>query len=47
MFIFDTDHLVIIQQATQPEFGKLAERIADVDFQKVPGLRVEDWTTAR
>jgi len=28
MFLLDTDHLVIVQQATQPEFGRLAEKMA-------------------
>jgi tRNA(fMet)-specific endonuclease VapC len=27
MFLFDTDHVVIIQQQTQPEFGRLIARI--------------------
>jgi tRNA(fMet)-specific endonuclease VapC len=31
MFILDTDHLVIIQQATQPEFRSIAERMADYE----------------
>ena len=31
MFIFDTDHLVIIQQATQPEFARVSERMADYE----------------
>ena len=35
MFLLDTDHLVIIQQATLPEFSRIAEKMAEyelVDF---------------
>lgn len=31
MFLLDTDHLVIIQQATLPEFSRIAERMADYE----------------
>ena len=28
MFLFDTDHITIIQRQVQPEFGRLAHRVA-------------------
>ena len=55
MFILDTDHLVLIQQqimdlriaatAMASDYTVLTRNL--VDFQKVPGLRVADWTSAR
>ncbi len=29
MFVFDTDHLAIIQRQTEPEFGRIANRMGD------------------
>ena len=31
MFLLDTDHLAIIQQATLPEFGRITETMADYE----------------
>ena len=31
LFLLDTDHLVIIQQATLPEFSRIAETMADYE----------------
>lgn len=49
MLLLDTDHIVIIQQRAEPEFNRLVHRYTLlsrnlVDFQKVPGLVIEDWT---
>ncbi len=50
MILLDTDHISIIQRRTQPALGRLEERLLLsrnlVDFRKVPGLDVEDWTVA-
>ncbi len=33
MFLLDTDHIVILQEMTRPEFTRLAERMADYLFE--------------
>ena len=52
MFVLDTDHLGILQRQAEPQYGNLLRRIGMTvltrnrgDFERIPGLTVEDWTT--
>jgi len=50
MLVLDTDHMSLLEWGSKSS-GALRERLADIapgqlaDFGKVPGLKVEDWTT--
>jgi tRNA(fMet)-specific endonuclease VapC len=35
VYLLDTDHLTILQRRTRPEFDRLSERLATLEFDQV------------